>query len=134
MLQNLEHKHSSVSAAGRINSKRASGSKLLFYDLRGEGCKLQVMADARCATCQPMAPTAVIVTAPAAVQEDCIVSTNNSSSRTALPPTAAATAAALTYKHKKYLWMDAASNSSTMHHWLCGCRLAVIAFCKLTHP
>jgi lysyl-tRNA synthetase class 2 len=33
--------------AGRVNSKRASGSKLLFYDLRAEGCKLQVMADAR---------------------------------------------------------------------------------------
>lgn len=28
-------------------SKRASGSKLLFYDLRGEGAKVQVMADAR---------------------------------------------------------------------------------------
>ncbi|KAF8072993.1 Kars1 [Scenedesmus sp. PABB004] len=36
-----------VSLAGRINSKRASGSKLLFYDLRADGCKLQVMADAR---------------------------------------------------------------------------------------
>lgn len=35
--------------AGRVNSKRASGSKLIFYDLRGEGTKLQVMADARCA-------------------------------------------------------------------------------------
>ena len=34
---------------GRVNSKRASGSKLIFYDLRGEGTKLQVMADARCA-------------------------------------------------------------------------------------
>lgn len=33
--------------AGRVNTKRASGSKLLFYDLRAEGCKLQVMADAR---------------------------------------------------------------------------------------
>eukprot|EP00878_Enallax_costatus_P032994 GHUV01036357.1.p1 GENE.GHUV01036357.1~~GHUV01036357.1.p1 ORF type:complete len:540 (+),score=204.31 GHUV01036357.1:86-1705(+) len=36
-----------VSLAGRINSKRTSGSKLLFYDLRANGCKLQVMADAR---------------------------------------------------------------------------------------
>uniref|UniRef100_A0A383W8G9 Lysine--tRNA ligase n=1 Tax=Tetradesmus obliquus TaxID=3088 RepID=A0A383W8G9_TETOB len=36
-----------VSLAGRVNSKRASGSKLIFYDLRGEGTKLQVMADAR---------------------------------------------------------------------------------------
>jgi hypothetical protein len=31
-----------------VNTKRASGSKLIFYDLRGEGAKLQVMADARC--------------------------------------------------------------------------------------
>jgi hypothetical protein len=34
-------------AAGRVYTKRASGSKLLFYDLRGEGAKVQVMADAR---------------------------------------------------------------------------------------
>jgi lysyl-tRNA synthetase class II len=33
--------------AGRINSKRASGSKLLFYDLHGEGKKVQLMVDAR---------------------------------------------------------------------------------------
>eukprot|EP00879_Flechtneria_rotunda_P013544 GHRR01014142.1.p1 GENE.GHRR01014142.1~~GHRR01014142.1.p1 ORF type:complete len:498 (+),score=165.63 GHRR01014142.1:727-2220(+) len=32
---------------GRIFSKRASGAKLLFYDLRADGCKLQIMADAR---------------------------------------------------------------------------------------
>ncbi|KIZ04328.1 lysyl-tRNA synthetase, class II, partial [Monoraphidium neglectum] len=36
-----------VSLAGRVYTKRASGSKLLFYDLRGEGAKVQVMADAR---------------------------------------------------------------------------------------
>jgi len=36
-----------VSLAGRITNKRASGSKLLFYDLTGEGRKVQVMADAR---------------------------------------------------------------------------------------
>jgi hypothetical protein len=35
-----------------VNSKRASGSKLIFYDLRGEGAKLQVMADARCVQLQ----------------------------------------------------------------------------------
>ncbi|XP_065064270.1 lysine--tRNA ligase-like [Rhopilema esculentum] len=35
-----------VSVAGRIHAKRASGQKLIFYDLRGEGVKLQVMADA----------------------------------------------------------------------------------------
>ncbi|GBF92633.1 hypothetical protein Rsub_05247 [Raphidocelis subcapitata] len=36
-----------VALAGRVFTKRASGSKLLFYDLRGEGAKVQVMADAR---------------------------------------------------------------------------------------
>ena len=36
-----------VSLAGRVYAKRASGSKLLFYDLRGEGAKVQVMADLR---------------------------------------------------------------------------------------
>ena len=40
---------SATCAAGRVYSKRTSGSKLLFYDLRGEGVKVQVMADARCA-------------------------------------------------------------------------------------
>ena len=34
--------------AGRIYSKRASGAKLLFYDLKAEGAKVQIMADARC--------------------------------------------------------------------------------------
>ena len=37
-------------AAGRIYSKRASGAKLLFYDLKAEGCKVQIMADARYAS------------------------------------------------------------------------------------
>ncbi|KHN03344.1 Lysine--tRNA ligase [Glycine soja] len=37
----------SVSLAGsRIMHKRTSGSKLVFYDLHGGGCKVQVMADA----------------------------------------------------------------------------------------
>jgi hypothetical protein len=40
---------SACCVAGRVYSKRTSGSKLLFYDLRGEGVKVQVMADARCA-------------------------------------------------------------------------------------
>jgi lysyl-tRNA synthetase class 2 len=35
-----------VSIAGRIWSKRWSGQKLVFYDLRGDGSKVQVMADA----------------------------------------------------------------------------------------
>jgi len=34
----------SFSIAGRIHAIRESGSKLVFYDLRGEGVKLQVMA------------------------------------------------------------------------------------------
>lgn len=36
-----------VSVAGRVHAKRLQGPKLIFYDLRGEGTKLQVMADAR---------------------------------------------------------------------------------------
>ena len=39
-----------VAVAGRLMSKRASGTKLFFYDLRGDGVKVQVMADARNAT------------------------------------------------------------------------------------
>ncbi|XP_004493038.2 lysine--tRNA ligase, cytoplasmic [Cicer arietinum] len=35
----------SVSLAGRIMHKRASGAKLVFYDLHGNGLKVQVMAD-----------------------------------------------------------------------------------------
>lgn len=33
------------SVAGRIHAKRESSSKLIFYDLRGEGTKIQVMAN-----------------------------------------------------------------------------------------
>ncbi|XP_051884249.1 lysine--tRNA ligase isoform X1 [Pristis pectinata] len=36
-----------LSVAGRIHAKRASGAKLIFYDLRGEGVKLQVMANSK---------------------------------------------------------------------------------------
>lgn len=36
--------------SGRVHAKRASGAKLLFYDLRGEGVKLQVMANSRSET------------------------------------------------------------------------------------
>merc|ERR1719494_341797 len=36
-----------VSVAGRIHAKRLSGPKLRFYDLRGEGVKIQIMADQR---------------------------------------------------------------------------------------
>jgi len=31
--------------AGRINSKRESGSNLVFYDLRADGAKVQVLSD-----------------------------------------------------------------------------------------
>ena len=34
---------------GRIHAKRESGAKLIFYDLRGESVKIQVMADSRLA-------------------------------------------------------------------------------------
>lgn len=39
-----------VSVAGRVYSKRASGSKLVFYDIKGDTKKLQVMSDFRGAT------------------------------------------------------------------------------------
>lgn len=32
---------------GRIHAIRESGAKLIFYDLRGEGVKIQVMANAK---------------------------------------------------------------------------------------
>ncbi|WOH01212.1 hypothetical protein DCAR_0520593 [Daucus carota subsp. sativus] len=36
-----------VSLAGRIMNKRSSSSKLFFYDLHGDGAKVQLMTDAR---------------------------------------------------------------------------------------
>ncbi|RZB39091.1 lysine--tRNA ligase [Asbolus verrucosus] len=36
-----------LSVAGRVHAIRESGAKLIFYDLRGEGTKLQIMATAR---------------------------------------------------------------------------------------
>lgn len=39
--------HIDVLPPGRIYSKRSSGSKLVFYDLKGDGSKIQIMADAR---------------------------------------------------------------------------------------
>jgi lysyl-tRNA synthetase, class II len=36
-----------VSVAGRVHDIRRSGKHLIFYDLRGEGAKIQVMAAAR---------------------------------------------------------------------------------------
>lgn len=36
-----------VAIAGRVYSKRAAGSRLVFYDLRGDGVKVQIIADAK---------------------------------------------------------------------------------------
>jgi len=36
-----------LTLAGRVHAKREAGAKLIFYDLRGEGKKLQVMANAK---------------------------------------------------------------------------------------
>ncbi|XP_063800343.1 lysine--tRNA ligase [Pseudophryne corroboree] len=46
-LQVGDHLQDVVSVAGRIHAKRISGVKLIFYDLRGEGMKLQVMANSK---------------------------------------------------------------------------------------
>ncbi|XP_026866815.2 lysine--tRNA ligase isoform X1 [Electrophorus electricus] len=46
-LQPGDHLKDILSVSGRVHAKRVSGSKLLFYDLRGEGVKLQVMANSR---------------------------------------------------------------------------------------
>jgi len=37
----------SVSLAGRVAGKRPGGKGLVFFDLRGDGCKVQVFSDAR---------------------------------------------------------------------------------------
>ncbi|CAG8542315.1 42_t:CDS:2, partial [Acaulospora colombiana] len=42
-----QHLDDVVQIAGRIHNKRASGTKLRFYDLHGEGVKIQVMAQAQ---------------------------------------------------------------------------------------
>lgn len=36
-----------LTVAGRIHAIRESGAKLIFYDVRGEGVKIQVMANAK---------------------------------------------------------------------------------------
>ncbi|KAG1670226.1 Lysine--tRNA ligase [Nymphon striatum] len=46
-LKNEEILEEEVTVSGRVHAKRESGAKLIFYDLRGEGVKLQVMANAR---------------------------------------------------------------------------------------
>jgi len=45
-LKDSETSSDEVTIAGRIHAIRESGAKLIFYDLRGEGVKLQVMATA----------------------------------------------------------------------------------------
>jgi len=45
-LKDSETSADEVTIAGRIHAIRESGAKLIFYDLRGEGVKLQVMATA----------------------------------------------------------------------------------------
>lgn len=43
-----EHlKEVQVRLGGRIYTKRAAGSKLVFYDLRAEGVKVQIMCQAQ---------------------------------------------------------------------------------------
>ncbi|XP_076879720.1 lysine--tRNA ligase isoform X1 [Brachyhypopomus gauderio] len=42
-----DHLTDVISVSGRVHAKRSSGAKLLFYDLRGDGVKLQVMANSR---------------------------------------------------------------------------------------
>ena len=52
-LKTGEHKKDEeVRIAGRIYTKRASGAKLVFYDIRAEGVKVQVMCQAQEATGQ----------------------------------------------------------------------------------
>ncbi|KAK9510250.1 hypothetical protein O3M35_005073 [Rhynocoris fuscipes] len=43
-----------VSVAGRVHAIRESGTKLIFYDLRGEGVKLQVMGNAKMYTSEEL--------------------------------------------------------------------------------
>ncbi|TPX35288.1 lysine---tRNA ligase [Synchytrium microbalum] len=44
-IQPGEHLEDAITLAGRIHNKRTSGAKLVFYDLHGEGVKVQVMAN-----------------------------------------------------------------------------------------
>ena len=43
-LANDETHSDVVSVAGRVYAKRSASRKLVFYDLRGEGAKVQVLA------------------------------------------------------------------------------------------
>lgn len=44
-LKEGEHHEDVVSVAGRVHAKRESGAKLIFYDLRADATKIQVMAN-----------------------------------------------------------------------------------------
>ncbi|RKP33259.1 hypothetical protein BJ085DRAFT_40901 [Dimargaris cristalligena] len=46
-LKEGEHVEEEVTLSGRIHNKRTSGAKLRFYDLHGEGVKVQIMAQAQ---------------------------------------------------------------------------------------
>jgi lysyl-tRNA synthetase class 2 len=46
-LQNGEQLNEEVTLSGRIHAVREASSKLKFYDIRGEGVKVQIMANAR---------------------------------------------------------------------------------------
>jgi lysyl-tRNA synthetase class 2 len=46
-IQPGEHLNDEVTLAGRIHNKRSSSAKLVFYDLHGEGHKVQIMASAQ---------------------------------------------------------------------------------------
>ena len=45
-LKDSEKSQDEVAIAGRVFSSRASGKNLIFYDLRGEGVQVQVLANA----------------------------------------------------------------------------------------
>ena len=42
-----QHLDEVVRVSGRIHNKRSGGAKLRFYDLHGEGTKVQIMAQAQ---------------------------------------------------------------------------------------
>jgi len=42
-----QHLDEVIRVAGRIHNKRTSGAKLRFYDLHGDGTKIQIMAQAQ---------------------------------------------------------------------------------------
>lgn len=47
LMKNQVDKDTIVSIAGRITRKQNTGSKLIFYDIHGDGCKIQIMSNAK---------------------------------------------------------------------------------------